>query len=328
MRICIAASGLGHVARGIEAWATDLGTALAGRKIDVTLCKGGGTAQADFEQVLPCWQRDSVLTQRLLRRLPQRFFWRFGLGSAYGIEQTTFAWSLIQHLRRQRIDILHVQDPQVAVVVQRAHRLGLVRTRTILGHGTEEPWEFQRRIIYLQHLAPWHLDEARAAGAWRPTWRAIPNFIDTEMFRPSCAERGEGSGERAGTMYPWSGSGEGLRKELGIPADASVVLAAAAIKRQHKRIDYLLNEFARICPHPGPLPEGEGRRLPVWLVVAGGWEKETDDLVAQGRQLLGDRVRFLVRFPRGRMPELYRAADLFVLGSLKEMMPIALLEAT
>ena len=68
--------------------------------------------------------------------------------------------------------------------------------------------------------------------------------------------------------------------------------------------------------------------MPVWLVVAGGWEQETDDLVAEGEQLLGDRVRFLVRFPRERMPELYRAADLFVLGSLKEMMPIALLEAT
>jgi glycosyltransferase involved in cell wall biosynthesis len=65
----------------------------------------------------------------------------------------------------------------------------------------------------------------------------------------------------------------------------------------------------------------------VWLVVAGGWEKDTDELVAEGKQLLGDRVRFLVRFPRERMPELYRAADLFVLCSLKEMMPIALLEA-
>ena len=204
----------------------------------MTLCKGGGTAQAGFERVLPCWQRESTGTKRLLRWLPRRFFWRLGLGSGYGIEQTTFAWSLVKHLRRQRIDILHVQDPQVAVLVQRAHRLGLVRTRTVLGHGTEEPLEFQRRITYLQHLAPWHLDEARAAGAWRPTWTAIPNFIDTELFRP--------------------GRNDELRKELGIPASARVVLVVAAIKRQHKRIDYVLNEFARIGPHPGPLPEGEG----------------------------------------------------------------------
>jgi D-inositol-3-phosphate glycosyltransferase len=50
-------------------------------------------------------------------------------------------------------------------------------------------------------------------------------------------------------------------------------------------------------------------------------------LVAEGKQLLGDRVRFLVRFPRQRMAELYRSADAFALCSLKEMMPIALLEA-
>ena len=49
---------------------------------------------------------------------------------------------------------------------------------------------------------------------------------------------------------------------------------------------------------------------------------------AASSKLLNDRVRFLVRFPRERMPELYRLADVFVLCSLKEMMPIAVLEAT
>jgi len=39
-------------------------------------------------------------------------------------------------------------------------------------------------------------------------------------------------------------------------------------------------------------------------------------------------VKFLVQFPRPRMPDLYRLADIFVLGSLFEMMPLAVLEAT
>src|SRR5262249_6637429 len=103
------------------------------------------------------------------------------------------------------------------------------------------------------------------------------------------------------------------------PGDALVVLVAAAIKRHHKRIDYLLDEFARLRQlAPG---------LPAWLVVAGGHEADTDDLVREGQSRLGDRVRFLLRFPRPRMPDLYRAADVFALCSLKEMMPIALLEA-
>lgn len=300
LRIAVASSGLGHVARGVEAWAHDLAAALAGRGEAVTLYKGGGAAARPYERVVPCLRRDGALARRVLGAVPPAVGWRVGLGSAYAAEQTTFAFNLVRRLRRAPADVLHVQDPQVAALAQRARRLGLIRTRTILAHGTEEPPAFLRRIEYLQHLAPWHLDRLRAAGTWRPAWTAIPNFIDTDCFAP--------------------GPAAGLRAELGLPADALVVLTAAAIKRDHKRVDHLLAEFARLR---AARPE-----LPAWLVVAGGWEAETDDLVAEGTRALGDRVRFLVRFPRARMPDLYRLADVFALCSLFEMMPIALLEAT
>lgn len=299
-KICIASSGLGHVARGIEAWAQDLGQALLDRGINVIVCKAAGPATGDHERVIGCWTRESPQARRLVRRLPRFLGWRLGLGSGYGVEQTTFAWNLLGLLRKEEIDLLHVQDPQLALLVQRAARLGLVRTRTILAHGTEEPLEFQRRITYLQHLAPWHLEEAKAAGAWKPTWTAIPNFIDTQRYLP--------------------GQCSALREELQIPPEALVVLSVSAIKRHHKRIDHVLREFAALRRQQ---PE-----LPAWLVIAGGWEGETEELISEGQRLLADRVRFLVRFPRARMAELYRAADMFVLGSLKEMMPIALLEAT
>src|SRR5262249_37062321 len=116
------------------------------------------------------------------------------------------------------------------------------------------------------------------------------------------------------------GSSNTLRAELAIPAEARVVLSVAAIKRDHKRLDYLLDEFDGLRKlHPD---------LPIYLVVAGGWETQTDELVREGNERLRDRVRFLIRFPRARIAELYRLASVFVLCSLKEMMPIALLEAT
>jgi glycosyltransferase involved in cell wall biosynthesis len=305
MRVVIASSGLGHVARGVEAWAADLGGALARRGLDVTLCKGGGDASAPHERVLPCWRRDSDPARWVTRSLPRGLAWRLGLASGYGVEQTTFAWSLIGYLRSQRVDLLHVQDPRVALLVQRAHRLGLVPTRTILAHGTEEPAAFLRKIRYVQHLAPWHEQECRAQGAGKPAWACVPNFIDTDRFSPA--------------LFPLPRDG-GLRSELGIPPGALVALTVAAIKRKHKRIDAVLEEFARLrTVDPG---------LPAWLVVAGGREEDTEELVSLGREMLGDRVRFLVRFPRERMAELYAAADLFILGSVKEMMPIAVLEAS
>lgn len=299
LRIAVASSGLGHVNRGIEAWADDLAAALHARGQDVLLCKGAGVATRPYERVVPCLTRESASARRVLKAVPRPLGWRLGLGSGYGIEQSTFALNLIRLLRRERADILQVQDPQVAVLAQRARRLGLIRTRTILAHGTEEPPAFLNKIQYLQHLAPWHLQQVKAAGAWKPAWTAIPNFIDTDRFHP--------------------GRSDGLRAELGIPADAVVVLTAAAIKRGHKRIDHLLAEFAKL--------RQQSPELPVWLVVAGGWEADTDELVAEGKRALGERVRFLVRFPRERMPDLYRAADAFALCSLFEMMPIALIEA-
>lgn len=300
MKIAVAASGLGHIARGVEAWAADLGQALYRRGEAVTLFKGGGRAEAPYERVIRCWQQGERRTQRLLRWLPRRGMWRVGLGSAHQIEQTTFTLGLLGHLRRERFDVLHVQDPLVALNVQRARRLGLVRTATILAHGTEESLDFLSKIQFLQHLAPWHLEQAREQGAWKPTWTALPNFIDTELFRP--------------------GRGDALRRELGLSPDDLVVMTAAAVKRHHKRVDYLLAEFARLLEScPGPRPT---------LVVAGGRTPETDELVALGQKLLGDRVRFLVNFPRERMTEVYHAADVFVLCSLFEMMPIAVLEAT
>lgn len=299
IRVAVASSGLGRIFRGVEAWAADLAKALYDRGEDVTLFKGGGAADAPYERVVPCLEQGSDRLRRFRRWLP-RGAWRLGLGTDVQVEQTTFALSLIPKLRRHRIDVLHIQDAHVAPVIQCARRLGLVRTATVLGHGTEESLDYQRRIRYLQHLAPWHLEQARAAGVWRPTWTAIPNFIDTDLFGP--------------------GRGDGLRAELGIPADHLVVLTTAAIKRHHKRVDHLIAEFERLR---AARPD-----LPVTLVVAGGREADTDELMAIGRDRLGDRVRFLVRFPRDRMPELYRAADVFVLCSLFEMMPLAVLEAT
>jgi glycosyltransferase involved in cell wall biosynthesis len=299
LRVVVASSGLGHVNRGVEAWAHDLGHALHARGVDVLLCKGGGAIDASFERIVGCWKRDSVQARRVVGCLPTPIAWRLGVASGYGVEQVTFAFNLIRLLRRQGVDILHVQDPLVASIVERCRRAGLVKTRAILAHGTEEPGSFLRRLEYVQHLAPWHGEECRAGGHWEPTWSVIPNFVDTRRFTP--------------------GPGRAIRDELGIPRDALIVLTAAAIKRKHKRVDALIDEVAVLrATEPA---------LPVWLVVAGGEEAGTAEVVEHGRKVLGDRVKFLVRFPRERMPELYRCADVFVLASLKEMMPMAVLEA-
>ena len=126
----------------------------------------------------------------------------------------------------------------------------------------------------------------------------IPNFIDTARFTP--------------------GGRSAARAALGLPQEPLIVLCCAAIRRDHKRIDYLLREFAAAAFAPG---------REVLLIIAGSRETDTDDVMAMGRALLGERVRFIVDLPRQQMPTLYQAADVFVLTSLFEMFGIVLIEA-
>lgn len=298
LRVAIASSGLGHIARGIETWADDLASALHRRGEAVRLYQGGGTPPP-WGEVLANRPRESTRNAALRRLFPTPLAWRIGMQSAYDVEQTTFARALLAALRRRPAHILHVQDPLVALRLDQMRRMGLTETRTILAHGTEEPGPFLRRLRYLQHLSPMQLDRWQRAGVWRETWTAIGNFVDVDRFHP--------------------GEAPDLRAELGIAPDAVVLLTIAAIKRAHKRIDWLTGLVARYrALHPG---------VPVVLVVAGGRETDTDDVIREGTARLGDSVRFLVRHPRERIPALCRAADIFILASLFEMMPIALLEA-
>jgi glycosyltransferase involved in cell wall biosynthesis len=123
----------------------------------------------------------------------------------------------------------------------------------------------------------------------------VPNFVDTDAFAP--------------------GDGTAARRLLGVPPEAFVVLCVAALKRHHKRLDYLIREAAAVP------------REPLWLVLAGAATEETEAVARQLREALPKRSRVLVNHPREQMPDLYRAADVFVLCSLREMLANASLEA-
>lgn len=299
MRIAIACSGLGHVARGMEAWAAGMAELLAARGLDLTLYKGGGSAELPYEVVIPCWQRGSRIARSIHRLARGRVIWRWGFGSTYAIEQTTFSRGLLRHLKRTQPDILHLRDPGVASAMQRAARAGELKARVLLGHSTNETLDYLSRFDHVTQLAPYYLEESQQAGVAKPLWTVLPNFVDASLYSP--------------------GRSPGWRAELNLPDEALVVLSVANLDRRVKRIDYLIDEFATLR---AARPE-----LPAYLVVAGGWVPESDALIAEGEAKLGERVRFLVRVSRERMPDLYRAADLFCLCSLKEMMPNAGLEA-
>jgi len=64
-----------------------------------------------------------------------------------------------------------------------------------------------------------------------------------------------------------------------------------------------------------------------FLLIAGAETGETVELLALAESLIPGRYKILTNCSRSQMPDLLRAMDVFVLTSLFEMMPIALLEA-
>ncbi len=277
MKVALISTGLGHVKRGVETWTEDLGRELRTQNIKVTVYKGGGEQEYSHEMVIPCLQRMKPLSRWMIKNRPG-FLWRFGFSSGYALEQMTFNWNILPELMLKQYDIIHTQDPQTADFFRKVSRMGLIRSRVILAHGTEEPHAFLGQFDYLQHLAPYHKEETEAQGFKGKKWFAIGNFIDTDFFKPAIPTN--------------------LRRELNIPADAFVVLSVAAIKKTHKRIDHLIREVASI--------QDEN----VYLVVAGAVEQESDEVIQLGRESLSKRCIFLQNFPRTRIHEVFAIADI------------------
>jgi len=290
LKIAVMSSGLGHIARGVETWADTTATALYDRGEDVTLFKGGGTADRPFEHVVRCAQRYGRVAESLARWTPG-WTWHIGCGSPYDVEQTTFAAGVLGTLRREMFDVIHLQDPWLAYLLERTRPLH--GAKVILGNGTEEPPEFLAKFEHIQELTPYYLERHGELGGRK--WFAAPNFIDVDRFRP--------------------GDGIAARRELGIPEDAFVVLSVAALNRSRKRLDWIIREFAR------------ADLSNALLVLAGAEEPETEDLLNEGRELLGERLIVRTNVPFEQMPQVYHVGDVHVLGSLQEVMGISLVEA-
>jgi glycosyltransferase involved in cell wall biosynthesis len=296
-KIAIASSGLGHVARGVESWANDLAVGLHRAGAQVSLFQAGGSDSEPWRHTISCWRRFDPRTRQLAAITRKLGGWRYFCGSEYEIEQTTFCFPLWRAVHKD-YDILHVQDYKIARVFDALYRKGWSRPRVIFGNGTEESDADLQKLLYLQHLAPHY---QKLWEPKRPSGQlcfAIPNFIDTGLFRP---------GDRAAARSAWK-----------LPQDALMVLCVAALKKHHKRCDYVIREFDAFR---------QTLSQPAVLVMAGAWENETPELLALATSLLQDSVRVLQSVERAKLPALYQAADIFTIGSLHEMMPIAVLEA-
>jgi len=287
-RVAVISSGLGHVNRGIEMWARNLAYSLKQEGIDVTLFKGGGDVNSEIEKVIPCIKRNSWLLGGVNSRVipfPHR----------YTAEQISLFFPLLIKLR-DKYDIIHLGDPILAKILLKTKNLGLIHSKIVFVNGVGWSYEWCDDFNYVQVLAPHYIEMAKRKGVDTKNWFSIPNSVDIKRFKPL---------------------EQNIRKELGIPEGAFVILSVGAFTKRYKRMDWVIEEVAI-------LQEWSSN---TYLLIVGESEEESDALLEYGKEILDNKLIFKSGLPDEKMPLIYNSANVFVLGSASEVFGISFLEA-
>jgi 1,2-diacylglycerol 3-alpha-glucosyltransferase len=287
--VLLVCSGLEHARRGFESFARECFDALRDDGgLDLELVKGSGPAR-DRERAVPTITRDHVLARALGRATGREPF---------RLEQVAFGLSLQPLLLRRDPDVVYFSEWHTGLVLARLRRPTRRRFRTVLCNGTMAVAGFEH-LDLVQELTPAALEGNLERGGDRDRHTLLPlGFAIAPGFTPPSAE------ERAA-----------VRRRFGLPPGRHVVLSVAALNRHHKRLDYLVEEVARL---PAPRP---------FLLMLGQPEPETPAIRALARDRLGEDGHAIRTVPRRDVDAIARACDTFVLASLGEGLPRALIEA-
>jgi glycosyltransferase involved in cell wall biosynthesis len=216
------------------------------------------------------------------------------------------------------VDVVHLhgfsqKNVPVAVTAR------LLRKRSVLTlhtSGQDEPqaadmrgrlsgWAFRSADLFLP-VSPNLARRCEAAGIPTSKIRVTPNGIDLDRFRPAMPlEHSE------------------LRREFGWSPEERVVLFVGFFSRD-KRPDLLFRAWKRV------VSEGVSAKIVYIGATASSYfevDKAIADEIRSGAAALGRAPDIVFVPPTHTVERYYRAADAFVLSSIREAHPVALLEA-
>ena len=288
-RVLLACSGLEHTNRGFESFARECFEVLRDDpRLELELIKASGP-ERDRERTVRAIKRDDRIASMIGR------LWGKG---PLQVEQLLFALSLQGEIRRRRPEVIYLSEWYTGLGLARLRALNRQNYAIVLSNGSMAADGFEPFDRVHQHTAP-AFEYVMDRGADPARHVLLPVAF---KFAPE-ADLIDPDGRQA------------LRGRLQLPRDRPIVISVAALNSWHKRLDYLIAELAKL-PEPRP-----------FLLLVGQPEPETARLRRMAHDLLGDEGHSIRTVPGREVPDLLRASDLFVLASLAEGLPRALVEA-
>lgn len=291
LKVFLVCTGVGVLSRGIETFARECFDGLRGLEgLQLELFKGAGPEVPPDEHRLACLPRSGAparLLGTLMRRTP------------YVAEQLSSLLPLIRRLRAERPDVVFTSEGNLRRWLYLVRpRLGLTCRILFSNGGPVQPPFLDSD--HVQQTTPFHLQEALEAGEPPEKHSLVPYGIHVPEGEP------EGDPENIAA----------IRRRLGLPTNRPIILSVGSLSAtDHKRMDYTIREVASL-PKPRP-----------YLVLLGAMDTNSASILAQAQQQLGSE-NYQARSVRAdEVGNYYRAADVFVLGSLQEGFGRVYLEA-
>jgi 1,2-diacylglycerol 3-alpha-glucosyltransferase len=294
IKVFLLSPTLGLVNRGYEAFAQDCFRVLyQDPSLELILFKGGGVSS---EQTYRLWtfHRNNQFALQLNYFLKAISQWsqkgnRLFAQEGYFLEQLSFFLSLIPHIYHHQPDIIYFADDILGDMLWFWKQLTYQQYRLLFRNGAPlhppfPHWDF------VQHMCPFYLDEALQKGEPATKHNMIPHGFDIspQLISLSSDEK------------------RALRLQLNLPSDRPLLLSIGAIKKFHKRMDYVISEVSQLA-EPRP-----------YLLILGQPEKETPEIKQMGLQMLGSDHFQIRTVTQNEVTHYYKAADIFVLASLRE----------
>ena len=247
----------------------------------------GGGSDTEGERVVDNIPRNSTLLAHIKLPVSPKWMSAAQEEERLRVETETFAYASLKPLLDGAYDVIHCLEQEVCNIVY-AHRHLFEHTpKVIFSNGGALPARDLPDCDFVQEHTGYNLSRSRRDKAFM-----IPHGVDCSQFHP--------------------GVTTDFRQQHGIPSDAFVVISVGTICYWHKRMDYVIREVAAV---PG-----------AYLVIVGQESADTAQIVKLGKELMGARIIF-TRMPHDELPRAYKAADVFVLGSLFETFGIVYIEA-